>query len=322
MKRSFDFTLEGRKLFPLFIAFWIPFLILEVVLSRQNMRMGASAGFGEAAPSLLGSLGIFLLSVLFQIPFMRRLVPAVSYDGNPFGFKGSIGRYFGLNLLGLFLSIITAGIYYPWYMTRITRYLVGETSYREAPLRFEGKGGRLFVIVLLTLLLPVIAVSVLVAVTTIRWGDISHAFYNPAQVLLFVLMALILLGFLSAYFYGVYRWLFTNLRYEDHALRWNTEFWSSVAYIWVQALLSLITVGIYAPAAYIRLYRYFTNRTVIDRAEQPFGKLAFEGQVGKGFGLLWGQGLLSLITAGIYIPWAVARVGKWYLSNTSLMEEV
>ena len=320
MKRSFDFTLEGRKLFPLFIAFWIPFLIIEGILASQNSSLGTAAGFREAVPSLLASLGIFLLSVLFQIPFMRRLVPAVTFDGTSFGFKGSIGRYLGLNLLGLFLSIITAGIYYPWYMTRITRYLVGETSYREAALQFEGKGGRLFVIVLLTLVLPVIAVSVLVAVMTTRLGDISYAFYNPAQVLLFVLLALILLGFLSAYFYGVYRWFFTNLRYMDHTLRWNTDFWSAVAYIWLQALLSLVTVGIYAPAAYIRLYRYFANRTVIDKAEQPSGRLAFEGPIGKGFGLLWGQGLLCLITAGIYIPWAVARVGKWYLSNTSFVE--
>jgi uncharacterized membrane protein YjgN (DUF898 family) len=322
MKRSFDFTLEGRKFFPLFIGYWIPFLIIEAILTSQNARMqGAGAGFAEVAPSLLASLGLFLLSVLFQIPFMRRLVPAVTFDGTPFGFQGSIGRYFGINLLGLFLSVITAGIYFPWFIARITRYLAGETSYKGSPLRFEGKGGRLFVIVLLTLLIPVIAVTVVVALAGMRWGDLSNAFYSPTRVLLLILAALILLAFLSAYLYGVYRWVFTNLRYEGRAVRWTTEFWGATAYIWFQLLLSLITIGIYAPAAYIRLYRYFVNRTIVDKEQQPFGGLAFEGAVGKGFGLLWGQGLLCLITAGIYIPWAAARVGRWYLSNTSFQEE-
>ena len=321
MKRSFDFTLEGRRFFPIFIGFWIPFLIIEVVLVSRNMRLqGGSAGFAEAVPSLLASLGLFLLSVLFQIPFMRRLVPAVTFEGTPFGFRGSIGRYFGINLLGLFLSVITAGIYYPWFMARITRYLAGETSYKEQALSFVGKGGRLFAIVLLTLLIPVIVIAAASALAGMRWGDLSYVSYSPAQVLLLILVGLILLAFLSAYVYGVYRWVFTNLRYGGHEVRWKTDFWSAVAYVWVQLLLSIITVGIYGPAAYVRLYRYFVNRTVVDREEQLFGGLSFEGRVGKGFGLLWGQGLLCLITAGIYIPWAIARVGKWFLSNTSFTE--
>jgi len=217
--------------------------------------------------------------------------------------------------------VITAGIYYPWFMTRITRYLAGETSYKGSPLRFEGKGGRLFVIVLLTLLIPIIVIAVIVGLLGVRWGDLSDAFYSPVQVLLMILIGLILLAFLSAYVYGVYRWVFTNLRYEAHAVRWTTDFWGAVAFVWVQLLLSIITIGIYAPAAYIQLYRYFVNRTVIDKEEQLLGGLVFEGRVGRGFGLLWGQGLLCLITAGIYTPWAAARVGKWYLSNTSFQEE-
>jgi len=322
MKRSFDFNLDARKFFGLFIGFWIPYIVLQAVSSSQNTKLqeGAGWGGGAAALSIVAGLGIFLLVVLFQIPFMRRLVPATSFDGTRFDFKGSVGRYLGLNLLGLFLSVITAGIYYPWYMTRIVRYLVGEASYQGAPLRFAGKGGRLFVILLLALVLPLGAVGAYVGVLSVRWGDLAYAFYNPAQVLLFVLLGLIVLGFLSANVYLVYRWVFTNLRYQEHAVRWNTELWGSTAYVWGQILLTVVTVGIYGPAAYVRVYRYFVNRTGVDKDGQRLGGLTFEGSVGKGFGLLWGQGLLCLITVGIYIPWAAARVGKWYLSNTSFVE--
>jgi uncharacterized membrane protein YjgN (DUF898 family) len=320
MKRSFDFNLEARKFFGLFIGFWIPYLIFQAISGSQNAQMHGGAPGREAALSIIAGIGMFLLVVLFQIPFMRRLVPATSFDGSPFDFKGSVGKYFGLNLLGAFLTVITAGIYYPWYMTRITRYLVGETSYQGAPFRFEGKGGRLFVIVLLSLVLPLGAVGAYIGVLSMRWGDLSNAFYNPALILVFVLVGLILLGFLSAYVYLVYRWVFTNLRYQEHAVRWSTEFWGSMAFVWGQVLLSIITIGIYGPAAYVRVYRYFVNRTSVDKEEQRLGGLAFEGSVGKGFGLMWGQGLLSLITIGIYLPWAIARVGKWFLSNTSFAE--
>ncbi|MBN1837863.1 MAG: DUF898 family protein [Spirochaetales bacterium] len=322
MKRSFDFNLDARKFFGLFIGFWIPYIILQGISSSQSSKMqeGAAAGGGAVALSLLASLGVFLLVVLFQIPFMRRLVPATSFDGSPFGFAGSVGRYFGLNVLGIFLSVITAGIYYPWYMTRITRYLAGETSYQGAPLRFEGKGGKLFVILLLSLMVPIAAVGAYAGVTSARWGGLPSAGYNLGLILLFVLMGLIFLGFVSAAVYLVYRWLFTNLKYQEHALRWETEFWGSTAYIWGQVLLTVVTAGIYGPAAYVRLYRYFVSRTVVEKDGGRFGALAFEGAVGKGFGLMWGQGLLCLITVGIYIPWALARVGKWYLSNTSFAE--
>jgi uncharacterized membrane protein YjgN (DUF898 family) len=44
----------------------------------------------------------------------------------------------------------------------------------------------------------------------------------------------------------------------------------------------------------------------------------FDGPVGRGFLLLWGQTLLVLITLGIYSPWAMARVGRWFAEHTSL----
>ena len=101
-------------------------------------------------------LAMFLLSVLLYIPILRRVVSAVSLQGEPFRFQGSVGRFLGLNLLGLFLTGITLGIYGPWYITRVCRYLVGEISFKGQSLRFTGKGGRLLLIMLLVLAVPVV----------------------------------------------------------------------------------------------------------------------------------------------------------------------
>ena len=46
------------------------------------------------------------------------------------------------------------------------------------------------------------------------------------------------------------------------------------------------------------------------------GRMGFEGSIKKGFGLLWGQALLSIITIGFYLPWAYPKVARWILEST------
>jgi uncharacterized membrane protein YjgN (DUF898 family) len=53
--------------------------------------------------------------------------------------------------------------------------------------------------------------------------------------------------------------------------------------------------------------------------DAPLRVQSARSPLGRGFLLMWGQGLLSLITAGIYYPWAMARVGRWVASHTSVV---
>jgi uncharacterized membrane protein YjgN (DUF898 family) len=317
MIREFDFRLDAGKFLPLFLGFFIPWLILEVLIAVQSRRVQDTADSPANVLVLLLLLAaIFLLIFLLYIPMLRKIVPAVHFNDEAFQFRGSIGKFFGMNLLGIFLTVITLGVYGPWYLTRICRYLVGEVSYKGRHLEFTGKGGRLFAIILLTIVVPMIPL-ILVQLRLDPTVFDSVAAVNPFQAFMLQLLAqLIFWSFIAAYLYLIYRWLFTNLLYGDKSLSWNTYFWPSVSLIWVQMLLSVITLGIYLPAAYIKVYRYLAGRAEIRverKAEAGFG---FRGQTGRGFGLLWGQLLLSAITLGVYAPWALAKVGKYFLSNT------
>jgi uncharacterized membrane protein YjgN (DUF898 family) len=317
MKREFDFQLEAKRLLPLFLGFFIPWLILEVLIAIQSGRVEA----GTAAPSSVFTLlllvaALILLTVILYIPILRKLLAALCFENQAFALQGSIGKFFGMNLLGIFLTLITLGIYGPWYLTRITRYLVGEISYKQQPLEFSGRGGRLLLIVLCTIAVPMIPlILVQVRLDPTVFGSLSTV--NPFQAFMLQLLAqLIFWSFIAAYIYLVYRWFFTNLRYRDKSLSWNTEFWPSVSLIWIQMLLSVLTLGIYLPAAYIKVYRYLVEHTGVFVEQKQESRLGFQGQTGRGFGLLWGQLLLSIITLGLYTPWALAKVGKWFLSNT------
>jgi len=311
--RRYDFSLSAGKFFPLFIGFYLPCLLLYALLFIAGQEAQEKNPDPASIWVTLGALlGLFLLHLFFTIPFTRRILPALSLDGKPLAFRGSIGRFVGLNLLGAFLSLITLGIYAPWYAARAYRYLARETSFEGRPWAFAGKGGRLFVILLLTLVLPVTVVAVLAGVLAARSG-------GPAiGMLVWPPVILVLLFLIPAYIYEIYRWFFTNLRLEELSVRWRARFWPSVGAIFLQGLLSLVTAGIYLPAAYVKIYRYFVQSTELERGGQPYGRLGFDGKAGQGFMRIWGQGLLTIITIGIYYPWALAKIGRWFAGHTVL----
>jgi uncharacterized membrane protein YjgN (DUF898 family) len=67
---------------------------------------------------------------------------------------------------------------------------------------------------------------------------------------------------------------------------------------------------------YARVQTHFTAKTVLSNPGSQIGSLGFDGSIGKGFGLIWGQSLLSLITLGVYIPWGSAKIGRWLLGSS------
>ncbi len=319
--RRFAYSLSGGKLFPLFIGFYIPYLICyaAVLAGSRLAEAGPTRGAGSAAglaAAVAGYAGLLLLYLLFSIPFLRRLVPALSLEGQALEFRGSTGRFVGLNLLGILLSAVTLGIYSPWYAARVTRYLAGETYYRGTAWEFTGKAGRLFVILLLSLVLPV---AVITAVFTLLLVGHSGGFGQAESFSLgFAVMVVVVLLVIPPYLYLIYRWIFNNLRPGRQAVRWDTRFWPAVGFIFLQLILTLLSALVYWPGAYIRLYAYFARRTVLVEGGSVRQAVGFDGPVGAGFLLLWGQTLLTLVTLGIYTPWAMARIGRWFAEHTTL----
>lgn len=76
-------------------------------------------------------------------------------------------------------------------------------------------------------------------------------------------------------------------------------------------ILSLITLGLYAPWAWVRIFRLKASHTTIH------GKpVTFTGTGGQLFLLILVQGLLTLITFGLYAPWAICKFFSWRAQNT------
>ncbi len=76
-------------------------------------------------------------------------------------------------------------------------------------------------------------------------------------------------------------------------------------------LLGSITLGIYSPWAWVRLFRLKASHTIINGK-----KVAFTGTGAQFLMIVLIQGLLTIITFGIYGPWAMCKFFKWRAQNT------
>ena len=102
-------------------------------------------------------------------------------------------------------------------------------------------------------------------------------------------------------------------------MRQNLEFRGSSTVLFgdilVTALLSIITLGIYAPWGYVRIRRKILDNTYYH--EEP---LQFDGTGGELFGIAIKGFLLSLVTLGIYalLCFPIVAILKWDTESTVL----
>lgn len=313
MKKHFTFSLRGADWWKPFLVYWVIYAVLYAATVLLPRWMAVTAHpFGYFLIVFVLIVAQLLDQIIFLIVALRIVVPKVSIDGKGFQFRGSVGTFVGISIVGFLLTLITATVYAPWFVRRITSYLVSEITFDGTPPEFLGRGGKLFVYMLLALWLPLIVVIALSAVIIgVSAGGGSSV--HPAAVTGITYAVMIVIFIVTVPFvYLAYKW-YVNIRWNDTMITWQTRFWPSVGFILGQLLLTIITLSIYWPAAVLRVFRYFAGKTVLRVGERETGRLGFDGSIGKGFGLLWGQALLSIITAGVYIPWAVSRVYGWML---------
>ncbi|HDZ91500.1 MAG: DUF898 family protein [Deltaproteobacteria bacterium] len=76
-------------------------------------------------------------------------------------------------------------------------------------------------------------------------------------------------------------------------------------------LLSTLTLGIYSPWAWVRLFKLKASHTLINGK-----RVAFTGTGSSFFVICLTNLLLIIVTLGIYSPWAVCRISQWKTRNT------
>ena len=307
MKNYFGFTLTGKKFLPVWLIFYVLFIIPYVfVVLKMN---STPKGIVPSGLIFVALFALILVALFLTFYITKILIENIQYNGKSVTFNGKFGSYVGTVIVGFILSIITLGIYMAWFIKNIYSFFIDNSSYENESFKFRGKGGQLFVIFLLTLFVPIFLVTIITTTLMIAnpGNSISAALILQQVVILIVIIP---------YIYLIYKWR-VNIDYKSFNAKLETEFWGACGNIALQILLCIITIGIYTPMAVVKLYKYFADKTVAQSADIKI-KFGFDADNMSDFLFLWGQMLLTIITLGIYYPWCISKVGSRILGRTYL----
>lgn len=334
MKNYFKFNLTGKKLFPVWLLFIFLYIIPYSIVQKHVQGLGNYQP-GEGMTEILMRFGTLiswkaLALILFVVEyailfFMYKMtIEGVQFKEKVFTFGGKFGEFITLFIGNLLLTIITLGIYSPWFMTNMYKFFARNAIYNEHNFEFKGKGSDLFVIFLVALIIPMMVIWSIVMIGAFTGGFMNVLMHHEMPELSGLLIIFMIFAALAAiliiicFSYYFYKWC-VNLSHKGYEIKWETEFWPSAQQILIQTVLSVITLGIYSPVASLRLYKYFLGKTVA-RNETSLKKFDYDLAAGDDFLFIWGQVLLCIITLGIYFPWAYCKISDYILCKTYVEE--
>jgi uncharacterized membrane protein YjgN (DUF898 family) len=266
-----------------------------------------------------------------------------------FEFKGTGGQLFVKYLVGMLLTMITFGIYGPWFVVSLLKYVLGKTRMRGADkgmlkLEFKGTGGKLFVTYLVGVLLTMITFGIYGAwfmAKLLRYlaeNTEAHAEDGTTYALRFngtggqlfvtylvgILLTMITFGIYGAWFCcKLTKFIASNTEIlqngQPHA---TIDFVATGGSLFVTFLvgylLTLVTFGIYGAWFMVKLYRFFSaNMRVTSGGETLAGE--FTGTGGQFFVLNLVGILLTIITIGIYGAWFMVKLIRFRTENTKFV---
>jgi len=334
MKNYFKFNLTGKKLIPLWLLFILLYIIPYSVVQNQiqelsNIQQGNGIishflQIGNVFSLKVLSLILFVLEYAILFYFYKMAIEAVEFKEKVFTFSGKFESFMSLFISNLLFTIITIGIYSPWFLTNMYKFFATNSKHEGHKLDFKGKGSDLLVIILVSFIIPLMVFSAIVMIGAIIGGIMKILLQQEIPEMSGLVIGLICFAIVSIilisinFTYHFYKWC-VNLSFKGYEIKFETEFWPSVQQILIQVVLSIISFGIYAPVASLRLYQYFAERTVA-RKEGSVKKFGYNLASGDDFLTIWGQILLCIVTLGIYFPWAYCKICNYVLCKTYVEE--
>ncbi len=277
---------------------------------------------------------------------------------NTLKFYGDGGKLFGIYLLNFFLTIITIGIYYPWAKANLRKYLWGETELNGSRLSFTGTGIEMFrgfvviyglfigyysllgaaatstsaipkilVMLFFFLFIGVIPLAIFGAfrykVTRTSWRGIQFGFdgnLGKFYGLFFreFILTLITLGIYSPWMItNIYKYLIGHLRIGDNEFSFEGSGAELLGIMILGTLLTVITIYIYLPIYQKNLFNYYVKYVKIKNGEEQ-QNCASTLENNEAWGTIFLQGLLTVVTLGIYGAWARVEIMRMYYKNIQL----
>lgn len=258
---------------------------------------------GGLALLLVVMLAVDVAAMLLSLRVLRTGLEAITYDGVAVETDYKPARLVGIVLSGVALTFITCGIYAPWFAARLMRYFADGATHKFNTISFRGKGMRLFAYVVLALVVPIAITTLVLGISVVELEQGGIDSFAPLIVLAVGLLSLLSIALVSVL---VMMWSI-DFGYGQKVVRCKMPLWQSMWFVAGQVVLIVLTLGLYAPMAELRIYRYVARRTYIIGDGGEEGRFGLVLHPWRDWAWVWVQIVLTIITLGIYTPWFLAN---------------
>jgi len=217
-------------------------------------------------------------------------------------YRGRGADLFFIVIRNLFFTLITLGIYTPWARTVKRQFLWRQVDIDGQRLEYTGTGRELFMGYLKVLAGYLVLFTIPKAV-----GHFDRRAGGALQMIAGVLVAVIIpfaIYWSRRYLLGRTRWRGIRFGLSGDAGAYAKLFLKGL-------LLTIVTLGFYAPVMNNRLYGLIMRNTRYGDAS-----FSYDGADGEAFKIAIKGFFLSLLTLGIYSFWYAASMQRFRLSHT------
>lgn len=329
MRRYLNFGLSARKvIFPMWGIMLIPIvasLLLGLTDGVLDIASGATIVNGHFVLFVLAVVAIAWLAMVgrmaLALPFVQTTLRAASLEQESVETEYDKRAYMRMVAVGSLLSIITCGLYAPWFLVRVVRFFASGASYSRRLFGFRARPMALFATVTLAYVLPlVLMMTLLMAVWSPGLVDIlGEPQLKPLFIIGDVIFVIVCVVWLSLLCVLLTRWML-NMNIGDRAIVNDISVSKATLYVFGQMIVTVLTLGLYAPMMELRTMQYFASTVTVGEGRQAerFGMVL---RSWRDWAYVWGQLLLVIITLGIYMPWYYTKILNRFIPRLYLTSE-
>ena len=309
MKSYLSFTLTGGRLFPVWIIFYL-FFIIPFYFLLDEFAILTDSVVPAGGPSKLFFLYLAIvisMAFIFTFYLSKLLLESIVYKNHKLVCVYDKPKYTWIIISGTILSLVTLGIYIPWFIRNIHEYFIGGASYKSDKFSFKGKGSNLFWTITLTFIFLFFFTGLFLF--SILKSEDLRIYQVIITVCFFLNLSLVL------------KWMI-NFSYKSYLIKCTPELFPLAGKIALEIILGVVTFGIYFPLAYLRLYSYFVEHTKSNVVNGMQISMGYDGELISSFFFIWGQIILTAFTLGLYYPWAYCKIMQRVLNHTFLESDV
>jgi uncharacterized membrane protein YjgN (DUF898 family) len=160
-KETFDYHGTGKEAFIGFLKGMLIVGVVVILFAGFNILLTSLFGeIGTGIAIVFLYLGIIAVQPMLILGKMRYQYGRTSWSNIRFSFRADSKEFYILFIKGALLTIITFGIYMPWFLVAQERFVCKNLKIGKRNFKFNGLGGEYFKILILGYLLSIITLGI------------------------------------------------------------------------------------------------------------------------------------------------------------------